>query len=186
MIGPDTYTERQLKAATLLVEGLTQHAAYKAVYSVGNLKPDAVRAKASAFFRKPKLAALVARLQSESARRCNVTQDRVTRELSAVAFAILPDLVETDGQGMLRMKPLEQLTEAQRRAVKKLKLKTRTTATDDGTTTVQETEVELHGKLEALHLLGQNIGMFKTLVQHEIPALDYRPETVEGRADGGG
>lgn len=173
---PITYTEKQQKAAQLRVEGATQDAAYRAAYSCARLTPDKCRKKASQLFRQPKMRALLARLQEESARRCNVTQDRITRELASVAFAILPDLVEEGPDGMLRLKRLESLTENQRRAVKKLKIRTRTIQGKDESTVTQETEVELHGKLEALHLLGQNIGMFKQVVQHEIPALDYRPE----------
>lgn len=175
MLGPNEYTEKQQRAALLRVEGLTQEAAYGQAYNCARLTPEKRRKKASQFFRQPKIQKLLARLQEESARRCNVTQDRITRELSAVAFAILPDLVEQGPDGMLRLKALDTLTEAQRRAVRKLKIKTRTVQGEHDSTTTQETEVELHGKLEALNMLGQTVGMFKTVVQHEIPALDYQP-----------
>ena len=181
------YTERQRRAAQLLVDGLSQAAAFRECYSTQWCKDaTTLRVKASAFFRQPKMRTLVEKLQAESLRRCNVTQDRLTRDLAAVAFAVLPDLVETRPDGTLALKPVERLTTAQRTAVKKLKLRTRTFAREDGTETVQETEVELHGKLEAIHMLGLQLGMFSTKVVHEIPTLDYRPDAArtEGR-DGG-
>lgn len=175
----DQYTENQLAACRRFVEGMSRTEAWKGVYSSGHSKPANIRSRACEFFRQPKIQALVEQLQAESIKRMNVTQDRVTREVVAVAFASLPDLIETDADDMLCLKRLETLTDAQRRAVKKLKMKKRTTTDEDGgRTVVLETEIELHGKLEALEMLGRNLGMFSQRVIFDIPRLDYQPGTA--------
>lgn len=181
----DQYTAKQRRAVELLCSGKTQTEAYGGAYSLGGIAQRHHASKASAFFRKPKIQALVDQLSKASARRCRITTDRITRELGAVAFASLPDLVELGPDGTLRLKALESLTEDQRRACKKLKLRTTTYENDSGTRTVQETEVELHGKLAALELLGRNLGMFAQRVVHDIPQLDYAPAATASEDDDG-
>jgi len=171
----DHYTDLQMKACALRAKGLTKYQAYKQTYSTGATKASTIRSHATDFFQKPKIAELVARLSERGLQEINVTPNKVIRELAAVAFASPLDLIETDRHGILRLKPLEQLTTEQRLAVRKLKLRTRTRTIDDGTETIQETEIELHGKIQALELLGRNLGMFSQRVTLEVPRLDYQP-----------
>lgn len=179
---PGNYTKRQLHAAELVVEGLSQTAAYQGAYGAANLTPRRRSAKASALFATPKMRALVARLREESLRRCQVPVDAVTKELAAVAFSSLPDLLQQDEDGMIGLKPLALLTGPQRRALKKVKVRRRVYTTPDGSESIQEIEIELHGKLEALELLGRSLGMFVQRVTLDAPLIDYRPEPRESPA----
>lgn len=186
-------TERQRECVRLAVEGLSQTAAFLQVYGTDWLRGDPTglraRSKASAFFRAPRVRALRERVREEWTRRQAVKAPHITRELEAVAFCSLPDMLTQGPDGLWRVKRIEELTEAQRRALKKVRMRVTTQRTEDGTSTVRQIELELHGKIEALTLLGKQLGMFKERVAMDIPQLDYvpyrRPEQGgTGPADG--
>ncbi len=87
-----------------------------------------------------------------------VDPTRTLRELAAVAFSDLGDLVLFTEQG-IRFKPADQIPEAARRAVCAVKVKrTLGTANEPPSEVV---EFKLWPKVEALKLLAQHLGLIK-------------------------
>lgn len=80
-----------------------------------------------------------------------VTQDRVIQELARLGFSDMRDYVEWGPNGV-KLKPSSELTEAQARAV----IEVSETITKDGGTI----RFKLANKQDALHDLGQHLGMF--------------------------
>lgn len=85
---------------------------------------------------------------AERAKRTQITQDMVLRELAAIGFARATDFVKIDGSGYVRLTPTDNLTEEQQRAIASIK---------DGKFGV---ELKLYDKVRALEKLGEHLGMF--------------------------
>lgn len=94
-------------------------------------------------------------------RRTEVNQDRVIRELAAVAFSSRAHYT-TDDTGRLVLR--DGAPEDADRAVAGVKSRTRVMPGGEGAETV-ETDYKLWNKVEALRLLGQHLGMFKERVE---------------------
>ncbi|MCR4300613.1 MAG: terminase small subunit [Sulfuricaulis sp.] len=93
-----------------------------------------------------------------------VTVERIIRELAAIAFANLRDVVTWDGDA-LYLKPSAELDTASASAIKKVKqTRTITRGKNDFEQEREQREVELHDKQRALELLGRHFGMFREQV----------------------
>ena len=84
--------------------------------------------------------------------RTEVTQDRVVKELEAVAFADVT-AVASIKNGVVRLMSTDDLTDEQRRAIAGIK------------ETQAGIEVKFNDKLKALELLGRHLGMFRDRVE---------------------
>jgi len=76
----------------------------------------------------------------------NISQERVMRELAAIAFAKVPELLEIDGTNI---KLKDYLTPSQRAVV---------ASVEKSTTGIK---VKFYDKLKALELLGKHFGLFE-------------------------
>ena len=92
----------------------------------------------------------VDRLMRERAERTRVSADGVVRELAAVAFARVTDVVDF-GPERLELKPLDQIDPGKLSAVHRLSWRRR-----DG----KLISVRMEDKLRALELLGKHLGLF--------------------------
>lgn len=104
------------------------------------------------------VAAAIAAALAERARRCGIDADRVLKELAAVAFSDLGELIEFTAEGF-RFKDAGAVSEAARRAVSGIKV--RREAGGPNREPAEVVEFKLWPKVESLNLLGKHLGMWK-------------------------
>lgn len=99
----------------------------------------------------------IAELKAERSKRTEITQDRVVKELAAMAFAKATDyaqIADVGGKVAIMLTPTAQLTTAQQAGIVGIKQ------------TQAGIEVKLD-KTKALELLGRHLGMFKDKIEVE-------------------
>jgi len=125
--------------------------AYKAVYKSCK-KDETARVNSSRLLTNANVAAYLSERQRELQQRTEITQDKVVRELAAIAFADIADYVRVQDYGglsMVEITPTREIPESKRAAIASIK---------QGSNGI---EVKLHNKLDALDKLGRHFGMFK-------------------------
>ncbi len=138
--------------------------AWRAVHNNGQ-SYAAAAVSASQLLKKPKIIAELAAADAAIRRRCRVSAERVVREIAAVAFSDIGDHVDYARDGLPQLKPGRQVTATARKALKKIKIKTRRLRPREGDgdvcEEVEEAEIELYDKLTALEKLAKQTGLFK-------------------------
>ena len=103
--------------------------------------------------------------------RTEITQDRVLQELAAIGFARATDFVQITDDGLVKLTPTDNLDAMQVRAIAGIK---------EGKFGV---ELKLCDKLNALHMIGQHLGMFeKRAAEPETHADDGFMDALRGEA----
>lgn len=102
----------------------------------------------------PRIKARVAAVRGEYAEAAKLRAEDVVARLSAIANGRITDAATWDESGNVIVKASAELTDAQARAIRKIKQ----TTTQDGKRTL---EIEMEPRTPALHLLGQYHGLFK-------------------------
>lgn len=147
-------TKKQKRFCDEYLIDLNGTRAYKAAYP--SVKKDMTAAvNASKMLRNTKVKAYIAERMKEREKRTEVTQDRVVKELAAIAFSKATDYVKikaVSGTYMVIVNPTDQLTEEQVRAIAGIK---------EGANGI---EVKLNDKEKALELLGRHLGMWNDKV----------------------
>ena len=148
--------------------GLSPVDAYLTAYpQAEKLTPQRRGRKAAAFFRQPKIARALVRLQRQSERKSVSNRDRIIREYQRIAYAKLSNIVDYS-KGEIQLAEFKNLTEDQKSAIKKIKVKTTRKITDDGPVPISQVEIELHDKRAALADMSRIEGMFVDRVDHRI------------------
>ena len=149
-------TEKQRIFADEYLIDLNATRAYKIAYP--RVKNDEVaRANSSRMLTNANVAKYIAERMQERQKRTEITQDRVLKELAAIAFAKATDYAEVK-DGQVNIKDTANLDEQQIRAIAGIK---------EGKFGI---EVKLNNKEQALELLGRHLGMFKDKL--EVSGLD--------------
>lgn len=144
-------TEKQKRFCDEYLIDLNATRAYKAAYP--RVKKDTVAAtNGGRMLRNAEVAEYISCRQQERQERTEITQDRVVRELAAVAFADVTEVASVR-YGVVRLRSTDELTEEQRRAIAGIK------------ETQAGVEIKFNDKLKALELLGRHLGMFKDKVE---------------------
>ena len=154
-----------------LVDYDAKHAAIRAGFS------ESTARNAAAWInpekpKKKQVRQLIDRKMAEMSRRTGITAERVMRELAAIAFVNVDDVVDKDTGGFI-----EDAQRVDMAAVAGYRVK-------DGKGT--EKEIKFHDKLRALELIGKRLGMFKDSIQieGELPAIiDDIPRVCDMRRD---
>lgn len=139
-------TDRDLRFADeYLVDYDAKHAAIRAGYS------ETTARNAAAWINpknptKPKLRALIDRKIAELSRRTGITAERVLKELAAIAFVNIDDVVDRQSGSFAEDVERSDLAAVSAYTNKK------------GNT--EEKKVEFYDKLRALELIGKHLGMF--------------------------
>lgn len=139
-----------------LVDLNATEAARRAGYSA-----KTARQSGSENLTRAKIQRAIAEAMQQRAKRVELDQDRVLRELAAVGMSNIDHYTVEPATGRVVLR--EGASEDAVRAVSSVKVKSRTD--DDGNTEV-ETELKLWSKPVALKLLGQHLGMF--VQRHEL------------------
>ena len=185
-------TAKQQKFIDEYLIDLNATRAYKAAYP--KCKSDeAANAASSRLLRNVKVQEQIAIEQQDIQDRTKITQDRVVQELAKIAFSNATDYVEVVTRPIkhrywddkkkeyvyeegdvyeqdIILKDTKQLTDDQKAAISSIK------------NTKHGIAIEQCNKVEALHLLGQHLGMFKNnqpvIVNNNVPN-PYNNLTVE-------
>lgn len=126
-----------------LIDLNATQAAIRAGYS-----PDTAEQIGHQQLKKTSVANAIAIEQAKRSKRTGVSQDRVVRELAKIAFANLPDIVNTFDGSVIPSADRDDLA-----CIQSIKVKQ--------TESMTEREVKLADKTRALELLGKHLGMFK-------------------------
>jgi phage terminase small subunit len=115
------------------------------------------RTESSRLLANPNIRAEVDAARREHACRCRVSRDRIIRELAAVAFADIGDVIGDDWRPL----PLTEIPPAARRTVARLSIR----RAPDGSESVS---VVLCSKLAALDKLCRHLGLYRELPPLEV------------------
>lgn len=108
---------------------------------------------------KPEIALAIADARRAAQERATATSDDVLRELDAIAFATVADVVVWGPDGVT-VRDSESLPDAVRAAVKSVKIKRERRMRGREEWEVEEIAVTMHDKVRALELAGKHRGMF--------------------------
>lgn len=132
-------------------------AAYKRAYP--RCRSDAAaRANAARLLTNANVQEALQAAQAQRAQRCEVSVDRVLRELAAVAFSDLGQLIDFGADGF-RFRAADQVPEAARRALSSIKV--RRDLGSDTRPPSECVELKLWDKVSALEKLGKHLGLFQ-------------------------
>lgn len=109
--------------------------------------------------RKPQIEEYLRQLQDERAKRNEITADRVQREIAAIGFANLTDVISFNDRGM-EIKDSSSLSQNTLAALSSVTF-------TDHPTAGRRVSVKLHDKLTALNMLANQLGMNKVKEQTE-------------------
>lgn len=144
-------TEKQKRFADEYLIDLNATRAYKVAYP--NVKKDTVAAtNGGRLLRNAEIKEYIEKRIKERERRTEITQDMVLKELAAIAFTDITEIVNTDGEEVY-IKPTATLSNVKKKAISSIK------QTKDGI------EIKFHDKEKALEMLGRHLGMFKDKVE---------------------
>lgn len=116
----------------------------------------------------PGIAAAVEEQLAARAARVEVTQDDVVRQLMAIAFGDLRDVVEWDGEGV-RLRPSAELTPAQAATLREIEFEVNELELESGEVRRQISgKVKQTDRMRALELLGKHLGMFKETLKLDL------------------
>ena len=135
-----------------LIDLNATQAAIRAGYS-----EKTAREQAAQILSKLNIQEKIAELKAERSQRTEIKQDRVVKELAAMAFAKATDyaqIADVGGKVAIMLTPTAQLTKAQQAGIVGIKQ------------TQAGIEVKLD-KTKALELLGRHLGMFKDKIELE-------------------
>lgn len=139
-------TEKQRRFCEEYLIDLNATRAYLAAYPA--VKKESTAAQAgSRMLRNVKVAEHIRERMEDRQKRTEITQDRVLRELAAIAFADVTDIVSYNG-GRVVIKPTEDVPRETRKIIAGIK---------EGQ---YGTEVKTYDRIRALELLGKHLGMF--------------------------
>lgn len=148
------------KRAAFVREYLVDLNATKAAVRAG-YAPRAASQMGFDLLRNPKVNAAIQAAKASRAERVDVTADRTLVELARLGFTDMRHYADWDEHGV-RIKPSEELTEDQARAVLQVKSKRRTIPQKGQDPIVEvEVDVKLHDKLRALESIGKHLGLFE-------------------------
>jgi len=98
----------------------------------------------------------IAQLQADTAKRLQVAENRVMRELLAVGFSDISEIIEVTPEGGLSVKAFEDLPRSVTSAIKKVKLRRANRGDGDFD---EMLEIEMHAKQPALDRLFDYLGL---------------------------
>lgn len=126
--------------------------AYMRVYR--NSSYDAARSSAADLLAKPNISARVEEIQKQNAERAGVTAERVLREIAAIAFSDITDVVHTY-PGITELRNVEELPPEVRATIAEIS----DTLSETENNSTRRVQVKLHPKPAALAQLVKYLGL---------------------------
>lgn len=149
--------KKNIVAKTFVAQYLIDLNAFKAYrrcgYGTGNNDTDSN--ESSKLLNKPHVQQLIAEAQNEAAKRANITQDMVLKELALLAFANIKDIADWNGESF-DLKEFDVLTREQTAIISSISV----TRNRWGDIDLKFTTPSSQDKRAALIDIGRHIGMF--------------------------
>jgi len=139
-----------------------------------------VKRKCDKLLGDPRIVAEIQVNRKMVARATHITSTKWLRELSIIAFGDTTDLYENDPDtGFTKNKPLDELTPAQRKMVRAVKVRKRRLKKDgEVIEEVENSEFVPHDKLEAMKMIGKHLGYMNDLPDLDI-IINQLPANVQ-------
>jgi phage terminase small subunit len=160
----------QFKAKRFVEEYLAGASATQAALRAG-YSPRNAPNQANMLMKKPEVQAAIAEGQQRLSEDTKVRATDVFRELQAVSFSDLGDILNFDGDD-IRLRPASTISSRARRAISSVKVRRVVEGRGEAAQTVEIIEFKLWDKLSALDKLAKHLGLLKERV--EIMAPDRR------------
>ena len=171
-------TQKQITFACAYVRLGNATEAYQEAYTRSRKwKKGVASVQACRLLAQQYMQAYIETLRAAAAERAEITVADVLREYAAIGFSELPDFVDLHA-GKMTLTDYRALTPAQRKCIKKTKVKTETTMVDGDPVAVDVVDFELHDKLHALDMIGKHLGMFTERVSLDVPGLSIQMNLV--------
>lgn len=122
---------------------------YRRTY--GDIK--AARVQASKLLSKANIQQRITELQLIRARRLEISQDRVLKELACLGHSNIKDYVKHAADGFIQFKDIDKISEEDAKAIEAIKVNYK-----EG-----KIEFKLHSKTKTLEMIGRHLGMFKDI-----------------------
>ena len=151
-------TPKQNRLVALFLEIGNRAEAYRRTYDCSGMSVKTIRNRASEEFQKPHVAARLAELQAELARKHEVTADLVIAEFASVAFADMGDFLSFDEDGEVRL-DLSNLPPGATAAIQDVTQEVYPGGKGDSARPVRRTKLKLHSKIPALLALARHTGV---------------------------
>ncbi len=127
------------------------------------------RSKASQLLTKVNIQDRITELQAKRAKRTEITQDRVLKELAMIGFSDLKNYINIDeNTGAIIAKGFNKMPKGESRVIKAIKENRAIKEDADGkkVTVYDKIEFVLHDKMRALELIGRHLKMFVDKLEH--------------------
>lgn len=160
-------TIKQEKFCNKYVECGNASEAYRHAFSCEKMKDKTVWAMSSKLLSSHKVAIRVDELKKELKERSNITKDRIIEELSTVGFSSMKNYYNN----WIDRKQFEDLSDAEKAAIKTIQVRTRKVIADDNIIEIEEIKVELYDKLKAIDTINKMLG-FDAPVKTEVTGKD--------------
>lgn len=128
--------------------------AYRHAYSCDKMKAESVNRLSFELLNNIKITSRVEELKDELKSRSNITKDRILEELSTVGFSSMKNYYNN----WIDRKQFEDLSDAQKSAIKTIQVRTRKIITEDNVIEIEEVKVELYDKLKAIDTINKMLG----------------------------
>ena len=162
---PDVKRECTKKQLAFVREYLIDHNGKEAAIRAGYSKKYA-KGQAFRLLQQEHIQEALQEMERKVTRKCQVTAERIVKELALIAFADITEIFDDDGN----MKPIKDLAEEITRTIKEIELdsKSEDEYNEDGEPVTRSItfpkKIKMNDKLKALELLGKFKGMFKETI----------------------
>lgn len=158
-------TPKQEAFARAYLETANASAAYRKAYDASGMQDSSVYVEASKMLASPKISLRIAALQEATAKRHNVTVDKIVRELALIGFSNMLDYMRTQEDGSAYL-DFSALTRDQAAAIGEVTSEVYMDGAGEDAKPVKRTKFKLSDKRAALVDLGKHLGMF--VERHEV------------------
>lgn len=150
-----TLTPKQEAFCQAFIETGNASAAYRRAYNASRMKSDVITVKASELLSSGNVAVRVAELRHSLAERCDASNEKVIREVAALAFSDIRKLFNDDGT-VKHVSELDDMTAAAIAAIDVSEI-----CGSDGTVIGFVKKIKLWDKNSAQERLCKHLGLFE-------------------------
>lgn len=139
---------------------------------IAGYSPKTAASQASRLLTRANIQAALAEGRAQLAERFEITKDKVTQEVAALAYSRLDDVFDIDRlTGRWSVRPGARIPDRARRALKKVKVTTRRIDRGKDLPPIEEqrVEIEMHSKDAALEKLMSHLGLYSQATPPELP-----------------
>lgn len=150
-------TIKQEKFCNKYVECGNASEAYRHAYSCAKMKPEGIAVNSSKLLNRTNVTLRVKELQEELKAKSDITKEQILNELKPLSKSSIANYHTS----WTDRKKFEDLTEAERAAIKSIQTRTRRQVIGDDTFEIEEIKIELFDKLKAIDTINNMLGFYE-------------------------